>query len=73
MTVKVRRLQPGDEELALQVVRKLMPEDERDGREPTMPHLVHFLEDETNFLIVAVDNKEGHLTSFIKIKKLYYV
>jgi hypothetical protein len=33
MEYEVRRLGPGDEQLALQVVCDLMPEDERDGRE----------------------------------------
>jgi hypothetical protein len=36
MTNNIRRLQPGDELLALQVVRDLMPEEEREGREPTI-------------------------------------
>ncbi len=54
MKVDIRRLQPGDEELALQVVRDLMPADERDGREPTLPHLQRLLANPTNYLIVAI-------------------
>ena len=53
MEYQVRRLQPGEEQFALQVVRELLPEDERDGREPTIQHLHHFLAQDTNYLIVA--------------------
>ena len=53
MEVEIRRLQPGDEQVALQVVRNLMPEDERDGREPSIHHLSRFLAQETNYLIIA--------------------
>jgi ribosomal protein S18 acetylase RimI-like enzyme len=53
MNYTVKRLQPGDEPLALQTVRDLLPEDERDGREPTLLHLHHFLTQNTNYLIVA--------------------
>lgn len=66
MSVEVRRLQPGDEQLALQVVRDLMPADERDGREPGIPHLRHLLAQDTNYLIVAaVSGKPvGFLTAY---------
>ena len=53
MDVEIRRLQPGDEELARQVVRELMPSDERDGREPSLEHLQRFLGQETNYLIIV--------------------
>ena len=54
MQIEIRRLQPGDEQLALQVVRDVMPEDERDGREPTIDHLKRMLEQDTNYLIAAI-------------------
>ncbi len=38
MTAEIRRLKTGDEETALQVVRELMPLEEREGREPGLPH-----------------------------------
>lgn len=39
MNLEIRRLQPSDELLALQIVRDLMPIDEREGREPSIDHL----------------------------------
>ena len=53
MEYEIRRLQPGDEHAALQVVRGLMPEDERQGSEPGIQHLQRFLAQDTNYLIVA--------------------
>ncbi len=53
MQVDVRRLQPGDEQVALQIVRQLMPAAERDGREPSIEHLRDLLARETNILIMA--------------------
>jgi hypothetical protein len=53
MACEIRRVQPGHEQLALQVVRDLMPEDERDGQEPSIRHLRHFLAQDANYLIVA--------------------
>lgn len=66
MNLEVRRLQPGDEQLALQIVRDLMPEDERDGREPTLDHLEQFLAQETNYQLVAMDGNKpvGFLTAY---------
>jgi ribosomal protein S18 acetylase RimI-like enzyme len=54
MDIEIRRLQHGDEEIALQVVRDLMPEGERDGREPGLLHLQRFLDLATNYLIVGL-------------------
>lgn len=54
LAIEVRLLQPGDEQLALKVVRGLVPEAERAGREPSLPHLQRFLGQETNYLIVAL-------------------
>jgi ribosomal protein S18 acetylase RimI-like enzyme len=66
MAYEIRRFQPGDEQLALQVVRDLMPADERDGREPTIPHLRHFLAQDANYLIVASAGSApvGFLTAY---------
>ncbi len=66
MGFEVRRLQPGDEELALQVVRDLMPEEERDGREPGLEHRQRLLAQDTNYLIVALDGSRpvGFLTAY---------
>ena len=66
MDFEVRRLQPGDELLALQVVRDLMPEEERDGREPGLEHRQRFLAQDTNYLIVATAGSRpvGFLTAY---------
>ena len=66
MGVLCRRLQKGDEVLALQVVRDLMPEDERDGREPSLEHLQQFLSQDTNYQIVVMDGSQpvGFLTAY---------
>jgi len=66
MNLEVRRLQPGDEQLALQIVRDLMPENERDGREPGLNHLRHLLAQYSNYLVVAVDGNKpvGFLTAY---------
>lgn len=66
MNVEVRRLQPGDEQLALQIVRDLIPESERDGREPTLAHLQHLLAQNTNYQLVAMDGNMpvGFLTAY---------
>jgi aminoglycoside 6'-N-acetyltransferase I len=66
MAFEVRRLQAGNEHLALQVVRELMPEDERDGREPSLEHLQRFLSQDTNYQIVARDGNRpvGFLTAY---------
>jgi ribosomal protein S18 acetylase RimI-like enzyme len=53
MEYQIRRLQPGDEQFALQVVRDLMPEAERDGREPSLAHLQGCLAQDSNYLIAA--------------------
>ena len=57
MNTEIQRLQPGDEQLALQVVRNLMPADERDGREPTLPYLHRFLSHDTNYLIITLNGR----------------
>lgn len=57
MTFEICRLQTGDEQLALQVVRDLVPFDERDGSEPTLPHLTRLLANPTNYLIVAIADR----------------
>jgi GNAT superfamily N-acetyltransferase len=66
MNFEVHRLLPGDEQVALQVVRDLMPEDERDGREPSLPQLNRFLAQDTNYLIIASkgDVPVGFLTAY---------
>lgn len=66
MEYEIRRFQRGDEQLALQVVRDLMPEEEREGREPSRQHLQHFLAQNTNYLIVATEGKVpvGFLTAY---------
>jgi ribosomal protein S18 acetylase RimI-like enzyme len=66
MTIEIRRLQPGDEQLALQVVRDLVPVEERDGREPSVSHLRRLLGQDTNDLIVATagGTPVGFLTAY---------
>lgn len=66
MDFEIRRLQQGDEPVALQVVRDLMPEDERNGREPGIPHLQRFLAQDANYLIIAsADSRPvGFLTAY---------
>lgn len=66
MDYEVRRLGPGDEQLALQVVRDLVPAEERQGRQPSVKHLSHFLAQDTNYLIVAVagNTPVGFLTAY---------
>jgi aminoglycoside 3-N-acetyltransferase I len=66
MDIEVRRLGPGDEALALQVVRDLKPSEERDGREPSLGHLARFLGAETNYLLAAVAGGApvGFLTAY---------
>lgn len=51
MNVEIRRLQPGDAQLALRVVRDLIPVDERDGGEPTIGHLQRLLAHDTSYII----------------------
>lgn len=53
MSIKIRRLQPGNEALALRVVRDLIASEEREGAEPTIGHLQQMLAQDTNYLIVA--------------------
>lgn len=53
MSIKIRRLQPGDEALALRIVRDLISIEEREGAEPTLGHLKRMLAQNTNYLIVA--------------------
>jgi len=66
MNIKIRRLQSGDEQLALQVVRHLMPVDERDGREPSINHLQRMLGQDTNYLLIAAagNNPVAFLTAY---------
>ena len=67
MNVEVRRLQPGDEQVALEVVRAVMPVDERDGREPTIGHLQRMLGQDSNYVIAAITNSgtEGAPVGFL--------
>jgi ribosomal protein S18 acetylase RimI-like enzyme len=53
MSIKICRLQPGDEALALRIVRDLISIEEREGAEPTIGHLQRMLAQDTNYLIVA--------------------
>jgi len=66
MNVKIRRLIIGDEDNALKVVRQVMPVEERNGREPSIPHLRTFLAQESNYLIIAEDGNApvGSLTAY---------
>jgi ribosomal protein S18 acetylase RimI-like enzyme len=66
MEYEVRRLHPGDEQLSLQVVCDLMPEDKRDGREPSMQPLHRFLAQDKNYLIIALRDAApiGFLTAY---------
>ena len=66
MDFEIRRLRKGDERIALQSVRELMAEDERDGREPSIQHLERFLKRDTNYLILAIREKHpiGFLTAY---------
>lgn len=66
MDYTIRCLQPGDERLALQAVRELMPADERNGREPGIPHLQGFLSLDSNYLILALADSVpvGFLTAY---------
>jgi ribosomal protein S18 acetylase RimI-like enzyme len=66
MGFEIRRLQRGDEQLTLQVVRELMPADERDGREPGLEHRQRLLAQDSNYLIVATDGSRpvGFLTAY---------
>ncbi|MCB0184810.1 MAG: GNAT family N-acetyltransferase [Caldilineaceae bacterium] len=54
MTIDIRRRQSGDEQLALRVVRDLIPAEERDGGEPTITLLQRMLGQESDYLIVAL-------------------
>jgi ribosomal protein S18 acetylase RimI-like enzyme len=66
MQYEIRRFQPGDEQLALWTVREVMPFNEREGREPTIPHLQRFLAQDTNYLIIALAGGDpvGYLTAY---------
>ncbi|MEZ4869779.1 MAG: GNAT family N-acetyltransferase [Caldilineaceae bacterium] len=66
MNVEIRRLQLGDEPLALRVVRELIPADERDGGEPTIGHLQRLLGQGSYYLIVALaeDALAGFLSAY---------
>jgi ribosomal protein S18 acetylase RimI-like enzyme len=66
MVYEIQRLHQGDEHLALQVVRDLMPEEERDSREPSLRHLQQFLAQDSNYLIVATAGElpVGFLTAY---------
>jgi ribosomal protein S18 acetylase RimI-like enzyme len=66
MEYEVRRLQPGDEQLAMHVACDLMPEDERNEGEQSMQHLQRFLVQDTNYPIVALwsDAPVGFLTAY---------
>lgn len=54
MDFEIRRVQPGDEHLALKVVYNLKPEDERDGHKPSIHHLSSFFTHDANYLIIAL-------------------
>jgi ribosomal protein S18 acetylase RimI-like enzyme len=47
-------------------VREVMPEDQREGREPSIQHLQRFLDDDANYLIVASLGSlpVGYLTAY---------
>jgi ribosomal protein S18 acetylase RimI-like enzyme len=66
MDIEVRRLQPGDEQLALRVVRELKPVEEREGREPGLAHLERLLGADTNYLLAALAGGApvGFLTAY---------
>jgi ribosomal protein S18 acetylase RimI-like enzyme len=66
MEIVVRRFQPGDEQLALQAVREVMPVDQREGREPSIQHLQRILGDDANYLIIALSGNDpvGYLTAY---------
>ena len=66
MNFEIRRLQPGDEGLALQVVLDVKPEEEQNGRQPSIQHLRRFLTMDTNILIIALAGGEpvGFLTAY---------
>ena len=66
MDVQIRRLQPGDEQLALQVVLDVKPEEERNGREPTIGHLHRMLSQDSNYVIAAIIDGApvGYLTGY---------
>lgn len=66
MDFEIRRLQQGDEQLVLQAVLDLKPEDERGGRQPSIQHLRRFLAQDTNYLIIASKDSVpiGFLTAY---------
>jgi len=66
MEFVIQRVQPGDELLALESIRSLIPEDERDGREPTLQYLQLVLSQDTNYLILALVGGKpvGFLTAY---------
>ena len=66
MNFEIRHLQPGDEGLALQVVLDVKPEEEQNGREPSIQHLGRFLTLDTNYLLVAQVGSQpvGFLTAY---------
>ena len=66
MNIEIRRLQPGDEKLALQIVRTVIPEDEQGEREPSIDHLKRILGQDTNYLIAAIAGNApiGFLTAY---------
>lgn len=66
MDIQIERLGPGAEVAALQAARRLKSLQERNGREPSLPHLERFLAQDTNYLILAADGDSpvGFLTAY---------
>lgn len=52
----VRRLRPGDEELAASVVNAVKPEEERGGNVADIALMKGFLANESNYLVVAYED-----------------
>ncbi len=66
MDIQINRLGSGAEVAALQAARHLKSLEERNGREPSLPHLEAFLAQDTNYLILASSGGApvGFLTAY---------
>ena len=61
--MEVRRLRAGDEQLAIEAIETLKPEEERDGNVASQEHMRRVLESDENYLIVACE--AGRPTGFL--------
>jgi ribosomal protein S18 acetylase RimI-like enzyme len=55
MPIEIKRLNSGDELLAIRTIEKATPVEERSDQLPTLQHIQNFLAQDTNYLIIATD------------------